>query len=280
MRFHSLAIIIALLSICASVKAEQLRVDHVVIAVHNLEHAVTSYRKMGFTIKPGRFHKNGLFNSHIKFADKTGLELMAVTMEPTDSISNAYSEFLQAGEGGAYIAFSGIKIQAMQTKLHKHNIKHETIRSRLWDYVVFPEESGIDHIFFIENHKSHIEEEWVYRHDNAVTAIKNIWIEGGPNLDKLLLLFGAYPCTNISTPDGLQGTVYRIENQEIIVVPPKKQNVRSRFLGVGLEKKHVTLKEYYPGKHGIFVEFNSNVHCNQTIHNKANAANMKSRAAD
>ena len=71
MKLLSISIMIAILLICVSVRAEQLRIDHAIIAVLDLEDAVATYREMGFTIKPGRLHKNGLLNSHIKFSDKT-----------------------------------------------------------------------------------------------------------------------------------------------------------------------------------------------------------------
>ena len=280
MKFHSTSIIIVLLFICVSVRAEQLRIDHAIIAVHNLEEAVATYKEMGFTIKPGRLHNNGLINSHIKFSDKTELELMSVAKEPIDSISSTYSNFLQTGEGGAYIAFSGLKVRAIKAKLRKHNVEHKIIRGRLWDYVVFPEGSGIDHLFFIEKHKSFTNEEWVYKHDNSVKAIKRIWIEGGNNLAKLLKLFDAHPCANISPHNKSPETVYSIDDTELIVVPPQKQEARLRFIGMGFDNYYSMYKKHFPDKHGIFIEFSANLQCNKTSHNKANAADAKNIAAD
>ena len=52
-------------------------IDHVTVAVRDLESTVQVYRQLGFTLKPGRLHQNGLRNQHIKFPDGSGLELIS-----------------------------------------------------------------------------------------------------------------------------------------------------------------------------------------------------------
>lgn len=42
---------------------------HVIVAVNDLEVAARSYRQLGFALKPGRPHANGIENQHVKFAD-------------------------------------------------------------------------------------------------------------------------------------------------------------------------------------------------------------------
>jgi hypothetical protein len=82
----------------------RLAVDHIVIAVSDLEESAADFRSLGFTIKPGRLHPNGLFNAHVKFADGTSLEIMSLAGEPTDPVAAAYADFLQSGDGGAFVA--------------------------------------------------------------------------------------------------------------------------------------------------------------------------------
>ena len=45
--------------------------DHVPVAVRDLEAAAADYRRLGFVLKPGRPHANGIRNVHAKFADGT-----------------------------------------------------------------------------------------------------------------------------------------------------------------------------------------------------------------
>ncbi|MBF0280483.1 MAG: VOC family protein [SAR324 cluster bacterium] len=52
--------------------------DHVVLKVDDLEHAVEKYSKMGFTVFPGGEHENfGSHNALIAFSDGTYIELIA-----------------------------------------------------------------------------------------------------------------------------------------------------------------------------------------------------------
>ena len=46
--------------------------DHVPIAVGDLDAAAARYRALGFALKPGRPHANGIRNQHAKFADDGG----------------------------------------------------------------------------------------------------------------------------------------------------------------------------------------------------------------
>jgi hypothetical protein len=39
-------------------------IDHVPIAVHSLEDAANTYERLGFRLKPGRTHANGLVRRH------------------------------------------------------------------------------------------------------------------------------------------------------------------------------------------------------------------------
>lgn len=48
--------------------------DHINIAVVDLEAAAERYRDLGFSLKPGARHTNGIRNRHVKFPDGTELE--------------------------------------------------------------------------------------------------------------------------------------------------------------------------------------------------------------
>jgi hypothetical protein len=48
--------------------------DHVVLAVRDLELASAAFEKHGFRLKRGRLHPNNLLNRHIKFRDGSEIE--------------------------------------------------------------------------------------------------------------------------------------------------------------------------------------------------------------
>lgn len=51
-------------------------IDHIVIAVHSLERAIATYRKLGFTVVQGGKHPYGSYNALIGFADGSYIELL------------------------------------------------------------------------------------------------------------------------------------------------------------------------------------------------------------
>ena len=63
-----------------------LRLDHVPIAVADLDALAARLTGFGFSAKPGRPHSNGLENLHIPFIDGSALELMTVD-EPGDAVA-------------------------------------------------------------------------------------------------------------------------------------------------------------------------------------------------
>jgi peptidoglycan/xylan/chitin deacetylase (PgdA/CDA1 family) len=71
-----------------------LRLDHTPIAVRDLPAAIDQFHALGFTIKPGRPHQNGIENASIKFADGSYLELIT-SHDASDAVSREYQQFLR-----------------------------------------------------------------------------------------------------------------------------------------------------------------------------------------
>ena len=66
-----------------------LHLDHVPIAVRDLPAALDEFRALGFTIKPGRPHQNGIENASVKFLDGSYVELIT-SHEASDILSREY----------------------------------------------------------------------------------------------------------------------------------------------------------------------------------------------
>lgn len=82
----------------ASAEPQVLGLDHIPIAVRDLERAGADFAALGFALKPGRPHANGLRNLHAKFPDGTELELITATAA-VDPLSSEYVEWLKEGDG-------------------------------------------------------------------------------------------------------------------------------------------------------------------------------------
>ena len=85
------------------VQAPSMAVDHVVLAVNDLDATASRYRAMGFALKPGRPHANGIRNEHVKFTDGTELELLTAP-EARDALTTRYRGHLAGGDGPAFLA--------------------------------------------------------------------------------------------------------------------------------------------------------------------------------
>jgi catechol 2,3-dioxygenase-like lactoylglutathione lyase family enzyme len=74
-------------------------IDHIVIAVRDLDRAVADYTTAGFTVTPGGEHSNGVtHNALIVFADGTYFEIIA-WKNPDQPDTGPWRKRLDAGEG-------------------------------------------------------------------------------------------------------------------------------------------------------------------------------------
>jgi hypothetical protein len=77
-----------------------LKLDHVIIAVRDLDQAMEDYRALGFSVIYGGRHANGAsHNALVCFQDGTYLELLAPTGDPAQPGTTDFSLLLQRGEG-------------------------------------------------------------------------------------------------------------------------------------------------------------------------------------
>jgi catechol 2,3-dioxygenase-like lactoylglutathione lyase family enzyme len=141
-------------------------IDHVVLAVNNLEDMATRYRQFGFALKPGRFHENGIRNEHVKFTDGTELELLTVS-EPKDAMTSRYRRHLAAGDGPAFLSLRP--------------------RPRMPAPAQVP-----PYIFFGAGNQSPTDRPEHFAHRNSATSLIGVWLAGpDPELKELLAHYGA-----------------------------------------------------------------------------------------
>jgi hypothetical protein len=216
--------------------SQEIKIDHVICVVSNIDSASSSYADKGFTIKKGYQHKNGLINSHIKFQNNTSFELMSLYGEPTDNIAKDYKELLNNGEGCVYIAISGISTDKMIQKLSELEIKHDIIKTNAWNYIVFPKSSGLEHFFFIEykiNPKDNIE---LYKHKNGSEKINDIYVEGDENILDLLKGIGLQYSGNKNYDYYGEGNKFLTKTGNIIVISQNKISERPRIKSISFGK--------------------------------------------
>ncbi|MGH8749063.1 MAG: VOC family protein, partial [Burkholderiales bacterium] len=89
-------------------------IDHVVIAVRDLDHAQQTYTRLGFTLTPRGFHTLGSANHCIMFGSDY-VELLALPRQ--HPAMRYYADFLARGEGLAAVALASADADAAHAEL-------------------------------------------------------------------------------------------------------------------------------------------------------------------
>jgi catechol 2,3-dioxygenase-like lactoylglutathione lyase family enzyme len=146
-----------------------LALDHVVLAVSDLEATAARYRALGFALKPGRPHANGIRNEHVKFTDGTELELLTAPAV-RDALTSRYRQHLADGDGPAFLS--------------------------LWPRPSAPPRSAApDYIFFGQGNRSPTDRPEHFAHANTAVQLSGVWLAGA-NFDReraLLARYGVAP---------------------------------------------------------------------------------------
>ena len=208
------------------------RLDHVILVVRDLHAATAAFRAHGFRIKPGRPHPNGLLNNHVKFRDGSEIELMTVRGTPGDAMARGYAEMLAAGEGGVYLALRTDRPEAVRRAAAHAGL---ALRDRPYGagrFLSFPS-SPAAALFLTSGFAPVIDGAAVVAHDRDVTGLNEVWIEGGPALERLLEALGARACGSAPRSDGVPGRRWALSHGTIVVVEPAPGR-RPRVIGAAL----------------------------------------------
>lgn len=179
-RLAALAALIVLAGAGSRLGAQQpsLAVDHVPIAVRQLRDAEREYAALGFTIKPGRPHANGLRNAFIKFADGTQLELITPERGETDPATRDYSVFLARHEGGAYLSLRTDSLESAERSIRAAIPTGPVSRTGNAFVTATPSDSALRWLFFIEYLTPVNDSDEILVHQNGALGIETVWLSG------------------------------------------------------------------------------------------------------
>ena len=181
-------------------------IDHVPIAVNDLERAAADYRRLGFILKPGRPHDNGIRNLHAKFADGTELELITVPAG-RDALTTTYRRHLAAGDGPAFLA-----LYAPST-------------------VPAPGTGVPPYVFFGPRNRSPTDRPEYFAHPNTAESLVSVWL-AGTDLAGERRLLSAVGATlepqKAFVPDPVRATVAHLPEGEILLLHASRRLVEGR----------------------------------------------------
>ena len=156
-----------------------LLLDHVPIAVRDLASATAQFRALGFTIKPGRPHQNGIENASIKFADGSYVELIT-SHNGTDALARQYETFLKIGEGASYV-FLRDSNGAFTDRVRRAGGRHETVGP--FAFTELPTSWRMPHLQVTEYLAPAVDPPLIFQHSNGANRVVAVWtvVEDGDN---------------------------------------------------------------------------------------------------
>jgi hypothetical protein len=178
--------------------------DHIPIAVNDLEKAADDYRALGFALKPGRPHDNGIRNQHVKFPDGTELELITAPAAK-DALTSTYRRHLDKGDGPAFLAFFA---------------PSRPVALALPDYV-----------FLGPRNQSPTDRPEHFAHANGAQSFISVWLAGA-DLSTERKLLGATGATfstrEVRVPNPLRADVAQLREGTVILLPASRQVLPGR----------------------------------------------------
>ena len=176
--------------------------DHIPIVVRDLDRAASDFEALGFVLKAGRPHANGLRNVHAKFPDGTELELISPGT-PTDRLSQRYIDWLQRGDGPVSLGLFVPQAPPMSME----------------DY------------FFDHRQKSPTDRPEHFAHPNGASTLAAVWLAGSPRERVLGTLTGSWPIDQPAcSPFGRIARVLRLPEGEIVFLAAAAQSVPGRAI--------------------------------------------------
>lgn len=185
-----------------------LGLDHVPIAVEDLERAAERYRALGFSLKPGRPHANGIRNQHVKVPDGTELELITAP-RATDPLTTKYRRHLSAGDGPAFLALFAPDAMRVPARL----------------------DPPLDYVFFGPRNASPTDRPEHFAHANTGEALVSVWLAAA-DLSRERALFARLGATitrrDVHVPGRVAADVARFRQGEAILLGAAYQRVPGR----------------------------------------------------
>ena len=211
--------------------ARVIGIDHVPVAVRDLEAASERYRRLGFVLKEGRPHANGIRNRHAKFPDGTEIELITAA-EPTDALTRRYVEHLREGDGPAFLAFFVRPYASLRQALVGAGFR----ASDSGGMVTLSGDSRLPYIFFGSRQHSPTDRPEHFQHPNTAVSLTGAWLAANDLSAELKLLthLGARVGKSVApVGEPTAATVAEFAEGSILLLPASRQLVPNRRI-VGL----------------------------------------------
>jgi len=193
-------------------------IDHIPVAVGDLDRASGRYSALGFTLKPGRMHSDGILNNHVKFRDGSGIELISPPAKPVDELTAEYVARVAEGDGPAYLSFHARDTAQLVAALQSASIGFKQ------DDVITLADPRLKFLFFDQDNRSPTDRPEHFAHANTAAAMTGVWLAldapARQSLAKLLLTLGAVLShKTVFVPSATKADVWNVQNGWIVLLP-------------------------------------------------------------
>lgn len=199
-------------------------IDHIPIVVRNLDSAAAIYKQLGFALKPGRLHANGIRNQHVKFKNGTELELITAP-QALDTLSTEYYNSLKEGEGPVYFGLYSTNIPGIAQQLDGYT----NYQNR--GFITFPASNTFHNLFFGGRQIAATDKPEHFAHRNSATSLVAVWL-ATDHITQFLDLFKrlgiATSQQRIYSPLSTQyASIAKLKEGEVILLPASNQLTRN-----------------------------------------------------
>lgn len=246
--------------------------DHIPVVVRDLEQAQADFQALGFAIKPGRLHPDGIRNAHVKFPDGSEIELITAPAA-MDTLTSEYRARLETGEGPVYFGLYAPDHAALAARLAAAGFAV----SQDGGLMTFPRRSPLHPLFFGTRQKAPTDRPEHFAHVNGALRLSGLWVRDLDGEKKLLSKLDV--TLRIAKPCGpLQGpvTIAHLRDGDLLLVKPQTgtgnvaaAQVEVRDLSAlkqALAKNRIALRDYPAcdtasvwvppsAAHGIWLQF-------------------------
>ena len=245
-------------------------IDHIPVVVADLEKAQADFRAMGFAIKPGRYHADGIANAHVKFLDGTEIELITAS-KAVDALTSEYLGKLKSSEGPVYFGLFSPDFVAVSQRADSLPIKPEAASGMF----AFPPTSPLHSLFIGQRNRTASDKSEYFNHKNTAVRLSALWVRDNPELREELKGLGVSLtpidlCGFEGAAKGIraelpEGNLFLIRSKEAVAaarIEVRRLNETERILrssGVPLKSgescDHSSLWVPPSNAHGIWIEF-------------------------